>query len=157
MSEAALLSPIINPMTSVFIQTLIRQIRAIDGFGAWDGKSDADLLEPFILDAEKRKALLMIDNPDPDVLSRVEQFYNAVALSIEGRSGVMVQSMMTMHPEGFGRMVLLGGRLVVVSKTLRDTHRFGFASLEKLQAEGEKLIAQGVEMIGRFPEAARYG
>lgn len=157
MSEAALLRPISDPMTSEFVQSLIRQIRAVDGFGAWDGKSDAELLEPYILDAEKRRALPMIDNPDPDVLARVELFYNVVALGIERRTGVMVQTMMSMHHEGFGRMVLLGGRLVVVSKTLRDTHRFGFGSLEKLAVEGDKLIAQGAEMVGKFPEAARYG
>ena len=33
-------------------------------------------------------------------------------------------------------MVLIGGRLIVVNKQLRDVHRFGFDSLGKLAEEG---------------------
>jgi probable nitrogen fixation protein len=68
----------------------------------------------------------------------------------------MVTPMMKMHHEGFGRMVLIAGRLIVVNKQLRDVHRFGFPSLEKLAEEGEKLVASGVEMINRYAEVARY-
>jgi probable nitrogen fixation protein len=64
---------------------------------------------------------------------------------------------MKMHHEGFGRMVLIAGRLIVVNKQLRDVHRFGFPSLEKLASEGEKLVAQGGEMIDRYSEVAKYG
>ena len=69
----------------------------------------------------------------------------------------MVTPMMKMSHEGFGRMVLIGGRLVVVNKNLRDVHRFGFASREKLLEEAEKLITQGTEMIEKFKEAATFG
>ncbi len=64
--------------------------------------------------------------------------------------------MMKMHHEGFGRMVLIAGRLVVISKHLRDVHRFGFESLEKLVTEGEKLVSDARAMIEKFPEAAKY-
>jgi probable nitrogen fixation protein len=53
-------------------------------------------------------------------------------------------------------MILTTGRLIVVNKHLRDVHRFGFESLEKLAAEGAKLVDAGVEMIEKFPEVARY-
>jgi len=62
-----------------------------------------------------------------------------------------------MSHEGFGRMVLIGGRLVVVNKNLRDVHRFGFPSREKLLEEAEKLILQGTEMIERYKEVATFG
>ena len=62
-----------------------------------------------------------------------------MGLAIERATGVMVSPMMKMHHEGFGRMVLIGGRLIVVNKQLRDVHRFGFDSLGKLAEEGEKL------------------
>ena len=68
----------------------------------------------------------------------------------------MVSPMMKMHHEGFGRMVLTAGRLVVINKHLRDVHRFGFESLEKLVAEGEKLVSEATAMIEKFPEVARY-
>jgi probable nitrogen fixation protein len=54
-------------------------------------------------------------------------------------------------------MVLIAGRLIVVNKQLRDVHRFGFASIEKLAAEGQKLVDAGIGMIERFPEVAKYG
>ncbi len=68
----------------------------------------------------------------------------------------MVSPMMKMHHEGFGRMVLIGGRLVVVNKHLRDVHRFGFDNLEKLADEGEKFVSAGVDMIEKFPDVAKY-
>ncbi len=50
----------------------------------------------------------------------------------------------------------MAGRLVVVNKQLRDVHRFGFLSLEKLAEEGAKYVQQGIEMIEKFPEVAKY-
>jgi probable nitrogen fixation protein len=141
---------------SAFIKELIKQWRAQDAHGAWDRKSDLDLLEPYILDKEKRRQMPIIGDPDPETLWRIELFYNAVGLAIERVNGVMVSPMMKMHHEGFGRMILTAGRLVVVNKQLRDVHRFGFDSLAKLAEEGDKLIAAGVAMIEKYPEVAHY-
>lgn len=146
-----------SPLESGFVKELIKQWRAQDSYGTWDGKSDAELLEPYILDKAKRREIPIVGDPDPETLWRLELFYNAVGLSIERAGGVMVTPMMKMHHEGFGRMVLIAGRLIVVNKQLRDVHRFGFPSLEKLAEEGEKLVQAGVDMINRYPEVARYG
>jgi probable nitrogen fixation protein len=143
--------------TDSFFRDLALQFRSHDGFGAWDKLTDEQVLKPFILDAEARRAIPIIGDPDPDVLWRLEIFYNTVALSIEKRTGVMVSPMMKMSHEGFGRMVLIAGRLVVVNKNLRDVHRFGFASREKLLEEAEKLIRQGTEMIEKYKEVATFG
>lgn len=140
-----------------FFRDLALQFRSHDGFGAWDKLSDEQVLKPFILDSEARRAIPIIGDPDPDVLWRLEIFYNTIALSIEKRTGVMVTPMMKMSHEGFGRLVLIGGRLVVVNKNLRDVHRFGFASREKLLEEAEKLISQGTDMIEKFKEVATFG
>ena len=56
--------------------------------------------------------------------------------------------------EGFGRALITVGKLVVVDKTLRDVHRFGFASLSKLKDEGDKLLAVALERVGQYPEVA---
>ena len=87
---------------------------------------------------------------------RLELFFNAVALSIERATGVMISPMLKMSHEGFGRMVLIGGRLIVVNKQLRDVHRFGFDNLGKLAEEGDKYVKAGVEMIEKFPDVAKY-
>jgi probable nitrogen fixation protein len=139
-----------------FLGELVKQWRAQDAHGAWDRKSDADLLAPYIVTREMRREIPIIGDPDPETLWRIELFYNAVGLAIERVTGCMVTPMMKMHHEGFGRMILAAGRLIVVNKQLRDTHRFGFDSLAKLSGEGEKLVAAGVGMIEKFPEVARY-
>ena len=100
-------------------------------------------------------SLPIIGDPDPHTLARVAQFYNAVALMIEKRSGVMAWPVQQISSEGFGRVVLICGRLVVVSKSVRDVHRFGFASLAKLEAEGEALVNEALVCIERYPNAAK--
>jgi probable nitrogen fixation protein len=146
-----------DPMVSEFVKELIKQWRAQDAHGAWDKKSDLDLLGPYILDKERRKEIPLMGDPDPETIWRLELFYNAIGLAIERATGVMVTPMMKMHHEGFGRMILAAGRLIVVNKQLRDVHRFGFASLDKLAEEGEKFVAAGIEMINKYPDVARYG
>lgn len=146
----------VAPVTQGFLKELIKQWRAQDMHGSWDKKTDLDLLEPYILTKEKRRALPIMGDPDPETLWRMELFYNAVGLTIERATGVMVSPLFRLHHEGFGRLVLTAGRLIVLNKNLRDVHRFGFDSLEKLEAEGEKLAAAGVEWIEKYPEVARY-
>ena len=144
------------PAIDGFAAQLVQQIRAQDTHGSWERKSDMDLLAPFIVDREARRALPIIGDPDPETIWRLELFFNAVALSIERATGVMISPMLKMSHEGFGRMVLIGGRLIVVNKQLRDVHRFGFDNLAKLAQEGEKHVNAGVEMIGKFPDVANY-
>ncbi|HZU65313.1 MAG TPA: NifX-associated nitrogen fixation protein [Novosphingobium sp.] len=145
-----------EPAITGFAADLVRQLRATDTHGAWDRRSDWSLLEPFIVDREKRRAIPIIGDPDPDTIWRLELFYGALCLAIEKRCGKMVSPLMKLSHEGFGRMVLAAGRLIVINKSLRDVHRFGFDSLEKLNGEAEKLIGQALEMIARFPAVADY-
>lgn len=152
---AAVLEP--NPaVDNPFIKELIKVWRAQDSHGAWEGKSDLTLIEPYILDKDARRALPIIGDPDPETIWRMELFFNAICLMIERATGVMITPMMKMSHEGFGRMVLIGGRLIVVNKQLRDVHRFGFDNLGKLAEEGEKHVKAGIEMIQKFEEVAKY-
>ncbi len=143
-----------SDLAEEFRKTLVLLFRAEDSYGAWEGKSDDAILAPFILDKEARAALPIIGDPDPDILWRLELFYKAVGITVEKRTGIMASPIMKMSHEGFGRMVLTAGRLVVVSKHLRDVHRFGFPSLEKLSADGAKLVREAVALIEKFPEVA---
>jgi len=138
------------------MKELIKVWRAQDTHGAWEGKSDLDLLAPYVVDKEARRALPIIGDPDPETIWRLELFFNAVCLMIERSSKVMITPMLKMSHEGFGRMVLIGGRLIVVNKQLRDVHRFGFDSFEKLAAEGDKYVESAIEMIEKFPAVANY-
>jgi probable nitrogen fixation protein len=144
------------PVIRGFLKELIKQWRAQDLHGSWDGKSDLDLLEPYILTPEKLRDIPIMSDPDPETLWRMGLFYNAVGLTIERVTGIMVSPLYQLHHEGFGRLVLTAGRLIVINKHLRDVHRFGFPSLDRLESEGEKLVAAGVEWIEKYPEVANY-
>jgi probable nitrogen fixation protein len=144
-------------LSTPFVQQLIKQLRAQDINGTWDSKSDLQLLKPYIHTADERRALPILGDPDPETLWHLELFYNAIAVAIERETGQMVSPMMKMSHEGFGRMVLLAGRLVVVNKQLRDVHRFGFASLAKLSDAGTKFFDEAVTMIRTYPAVAQYG
>ena len=144
-------------MALPFVQQLVKQLRAQDIHGTGEGKTDFDLLKPYIHTAEERRALPILGDPDPETLWHLEIFYNAIAVAIERETGQMVSPMMKMSHEGFGRMVLIAGRLVVVNKQLRDVHRFGFPSLTKLAAAGSKFLEEAVTMIRTYPAVAQYG
>jgi probable nitrogen fixation protein len=144
----------VDPMRTPFLKSLISRIRAEDSFGVWENKPDLWLLRDYLVSREERRAIPLIGDSDPDILSRVEHFYQAVGLAIEQVSGLMASPMMKMSHEGFGRVILTTGRLVVFSKTLRDVHRFGFENIEKLADEGMKSVRMALDVINEYPDVA---
>ena len=147
MTEAALASD--------FLDQLLRQIRAHDTYGAWEGKSDTEVLGPFIITKEQRREIPIIGDPDPDVLWRIEMFHNAIGLAVERRTGIVASPMMKISHEGFGRVLLTAGRLVVISRIMRDVHRFGYETVEKLSDAGQALVDEAVDWIEKYPEVAK--
>jgi len=139
-----------------FLAELVKQWRAQDINGTWDGKSDSELLAPYIITRERRREMPLMGDPDPDTLWGMELFYNAVGLTVERATGIMVSPLMKLHHEGFGRLVLTAGRLIVINKHMREVHRFGFETMEKLEAEGETLVASAIEWIKKYPEVAAF-
>ncbi len=136
-----------------FLRELLRQLRSQEPT-SWNGKDDLELLAPFL--EARRGGGREDDEPDPDVFWRLEVFHSAVGLAIEARTGVVCTPLLKMQHAGFGRLVLLGGRLVVVSRFLRGLHGFRFQDLERLVEAGERLVAAGVAMIARYPEVAHH-
>ncbi len=137
-----------------FVETLARLVRAADSNGVWERKSDAEVLADFIVSREERRSRPIIDDLDPDIIDRVEAFYGAVGLAVEAATGRLASPMLKLNYEGFGRVLLTAGRLVVISKTLRDVQRFGFDDFAALADTGGKLIDEAAAMISRFPEVA---
>lgn len=152
--SSATLESVADPMQSPFLRALVGRIRAEDSFGAWENKPDEWLLRDYIVSREEKRAMPIISDPDPDVISRVEHFYQAVGLAVEQSCGLMASPMMKMSHEGFGRVILTTGRLVIFSKTLRDVHRFGFESLDALAQEGMKAVKMALDVIGEYPDVA---
>ncbi len=142
-------------LASPFVRALVRQLRAHDTAGVWERKSDAELLAPYTVTPEQRRAIPVIGDPNAKQLWRIEQYWAAAGLAVEQASGIIATPIVKLTHEGFGRAVLIAGRLVVASRVMRDVHRFGFANLSKLAADGEKLVGGALQMIEKFPEPAR--
>ncbi len=137
-----------------FVAELLRRIRAGDPYGHYDAVSEEALLRPFLVTAEQRRALPLFGEPDAAALERLRAFHQAVAACLERETGTMVACLLDVNGEGFGRVLLFAGRLVLLDRTVRDAHRFGFASRERLAEEGERLIREGLAVLHRFPEVA---
>jgi probable nitrogen fixation protein len=141
-------------LTTEFAKEMVRQMRALDSYGTCDTWSAAEILEPFVLTPEKKREIPLVGDPDEIVLARVKAFYNAIAALIEQECGLMAVPLVNLTHEGFGRALITVGKLVVMDRTLRDVHRFGFPSLSKMKDEADKILSVALEIIGLFPRVA---
>ena len=136
---------------SPFLKAIVQQIRANDPYGTYRNWADELLLKPYVLSKAQKREISVEGEVDLITQSRVMAFYRAVAYRIEEESGLLSQVVIDLSHEGFGWALVFSGRLLLVSKTLRDAQRFGFDSLEKLNTEGEKLVQKGINLAERFP------
>lgn len=137
-----------------FIKEMNRQTRALDSYGTYDGWPTERVLAPYILTKEQRRQIPVVGDPDDVTLARVKAFHNAIAALIEKECGLMAVPMINITHEGFGRGLITVGKLVVLDRTLRDVHRFGFDSYSKMKDEADKHLAVALEIIGKYPDVA---
>jgi probable nitrogen fixation protein len=142
-------------LASDFAREMVRQMRAIDTYGTYDEWPVAKILKPFVLTKEMRREIPVVGDPDEITLSRVSAFYNALAALIEARTGRMAVPIVHLSHEGFGRALITVGKLVVMDRTLRDVHRFGFPELAKMKDEADTLVNKAAELIETYPEVAK--
>lgn len=141
-------------LESGFAREMVRQMRAIDTYGSYDDWPEAKILAPFVLTKAMRREIPVIGDPDEVILARVKAFYNAIAATIESRSGLMAVPMIHLSHEGFGRALITVGKLVVMDKTLRDVHRFGFSDLAKMKEDADTLVGKAAALIETYPDVA---
>jgi len=153
MTDAATLEhdPILD---TDFIKEMVKQMRAIDSYGTYDGWPVERILAPYILSKEQRREIPVIGDPDEQTLSRVKAFYNGIAALIEKECGLMAVPMMNITHEGFGRALITVGKLVVMDRTVRDVHRYGYESLSKMKDEADKLLSVALQIIGMHRDVA---
>jgi probable nitrogen fixation protein len=140
---------------SPFLKAITQQIRANDPYGTYRNWSDELLLKPFVVTKAQKREISVEGDVDPITKGRILAFYRAIAHRIEEETGLLCQVVIDLSHEGFGWALVFSSRLLVVSKTLRDAQRFGFDSLEKLEAEGSKIVASAISLSERFPEVGR--
>lgn len=138
-----------------FVNEMLNQLRALDTYDTYEGWSKSKILDPLVLTKERKREIPVVGDPDEITLARVKAYYNAMATIIEKKSGLMAVPMINLTHEGFGRALVMVGKLVVVDKTLRDIHRFGFPSLEKMCEQSDKLIDKATGLIEKYGEVAR--
>ena len=155
MSPTAIPSTDADPVLETdFIREMVRQMRALDSYGQYDGQPAARLLEPFVLSKARKAEIPIIGDPDESTLACIKAFYNGIAVMIEKECGLMAVTLVHLSHEGFGRVLITVGKLVVLDRTLRDAHRFGFDSLSKMKNEADKHLAVALEIIGKYPDVA---
>ncbi|MGI0485147.1 NifX-associated nitrogen fixation protein [Pantanalinema rosaneae CENA516] len=142
-------------LDSPFLKAIVQQIRVNDPYGTFRSWSDELLLKPYVVTKAQKRAISVDGEVDPITKGRIMAFYRAIATCVEAETGQLSQVVIDLSHEGFGWALVFSGRLLVVARTLRDAQRFGFDSLEKLAAEGEKMTQSGIEYIRRFPDAAK--
>ena len=145
--------------TVVFVETgltkeLVKQMRALDTYGENDKAPPVVLIAPFIVTKEQKREIPVVGDPDEETLNRVKAFYNAISALIEKDCGLMAIPSINLTEEGFGRGLITVGSLVVFDKTLRDVHRFGFNTLEQMEAEAQKVVSQALALVQKYREVA---
>lgn len=155
MNNAALALPPDDPLlSSDFMVEMVRQLRALDTYGVCDAWTPAQLLDPFVLTKERKREIPIIGDPDEKTLTRIKAFYNAIAALIESECGLMAVPLINLTHEGFGRALITVGKLVVLDRTLRDAHRFGFPSLSRMKDEADSLLSVALKIIGEHSDVA---
>jgi len=150
-----------RPRPAPFLRDLAALVRAGDPYGRLDDVPAEQLLRTFLL-APTTAGAVLAEPADGagactvDVLTveRLRCFYQAVAAGVERAGQVMTAVVVDVNGEGFGRVLVVAGRLVVLAESLRDAGRFGFADLPALVAAGERLVSGAVAVLDRYPGVA---
>ena len=141
-------------LTSEIVLDLIKQLRAIDTYDTYEGWSNARIVDPIVLTKERKREIPIVGDPDGLTVARLKAYYNSLASLIEKRTGLMAAPIVHLSHEGFGRALIMVGKLIVVDKILRDVHRWGFASLEDLCEKSDKTIENAAALIEKYNAAA---
>ncbi|WP_223070349.1 DUF269 domain-containing protein [Paenibacillus caui] len=117
-----------------FGRSLCQILDAYDYFGKGSALSgDEKIARLALFTKEEKQALGMDCTPSPKLRQQVENVFQALALTLEAETNCLVQSMVDMNSEGFGRAIVSSGRLILISTTLRAGLRFPFTSQAKLE------------------------
>lgn len=147
--------PTFDIASSPFLKSIVQQIRVNDPYGTFRTWSDELLLKPYVVSKAQKRAISVEGDVDPITKGRIMAFYRAIAHQIEAETGLLSQVVIDLSHEGFGWVLVFSGRLLLVARTLRDAQRFGFDSLEKMAAEGDKITQAAIALGNKYPEVGR--
>ena len=68
-----------------FIREMVRQMRALDTYGVYNGQSPEKILDPFVLTRARRQEIPLVGDPDAALGRRLSEPVFAQALEIRER------------------------------------------------------------------------
>jgi len=143
------------PLGELFVKDLVGQVRAADSYGRLDRLTDAQLLRPYLVTPQAPDEIPLMCMVDPAAVERLRVFFRAVAAGVERATGLVTDYTLDLDAEGFGRALVVIGRLVACCEVLRDVNRFGFRTVELIAQYAQRLIASAADAATRYPEVAR--
>lgn len=140
---------------SLFMESLERVLKANDAYGLFRSLTGTQKIERLMLTKpEEKQKLESCGYVDETIKERLQLFLQAVAFAIEQKSGKIVSTMMELDEEGFGRIVLFAGRLILVNKSIRGLKKFAFTKMEDLEKEGQRYVSEALFWLNKYPEVS---
>jgi len=131
-----------------FMKTLNAKLRAHDAYGVWKKLDDETIISRhFVMTKEDKKKIDVYGRMPDDVIAKIRLFYEAVAQNVEMQTGKMANAVIDINTEGFGRALIVYEDMILAQGIHRNAHKFGFADLDKISEEGEKLTAKCLKSL----------
>ncbi len=130
---------------SGFTDTLVKKMRAFDTYGSWKKLDDTQVLSRYVKSREDRKKIDTSGTVDIQTVWQIRMFYEAVAMLTEQNIGKLCYAALDLGYEGFGRSFVIYEDYILCCDTLRNAHKFAFASIEELAAAGETKTLKACE------------
>lgn len=136
---------------SVFVQALVEKVRAVDTYGVWKKLSDERVLAPYIKSNDDKKAISTAGAVKGETIGYLRIFYETIAFVVERQTGHICNIAVDINHEGFGKALVYAEDAILVNDPLRDVHKFGFPTLEKLAARGDRLLEKALKKAAELP------
>ncbi|MEM9540520.1 MAG: DUF269 domain-containing protein [Cyanobacteria bacterium P01_E01_bin.42] len=133
-----------------FLQELARQVRLRDTSGIYRDWSNELMLQSLIATSDREYEAIAGGEIDTLSQLRISAFYHAIAATIEKEIGEMTETFLNLHHCDSNSALIFCGRVLVVLDLFKRIVDFGFDSLERLVAEGERLIVNATHKASRY-------
>lgn len=135
-----------------FTKALVAQLRAIDTYNHWGRMSDEELIDKKYIKKKGSGATANCHIKDEQALFNIKMFFQTIATEFERETGELSNVMMEFSDEGFGRVVVIAGKIVIVDKSIRDANSYGFKTVEKLEIEGAKMYQKALDIYNKYKQ-----
>lgn len=133
-----------------FLQELVEQIRLADTFSKYTNWTDELLLKQLIISIDKEEHSHKNFNLDPLYQVLINAFYNAIAVSIERKTGHKTDAFIHLKNKEFSSAVISCGGVLVLYSLMWGYHNFGFSSLQELVISAENNINRAITKASNY-------